>query len=79
LKKILRESYGVLILLFYFLKWPYIFGFLYLYFVKGLTENWVMNLFFVFSVALVIKDLVHVVRYGFRCTKDKGCNIEKDT
>jgi len=57
MKKLLRETYGVGILIFYFLKWPYVLGFPYIYFVKGLQNNWFLNFLWFYCFALIIKDL----------------------
>lgn len=54
----LKEIYGVWILIFYFIKWPYLIGFGYLYIAKGLKENWVLNLFWILFFILALKDLL---------------------
>ena len=77
MKKILRETYGVWILIFYFLKWPYALGFPYLYFEKGLQNNWFLNLLWVVCVMLIVKDFVYLAKHGFRCSPKNGCEIEK--
>ncbi len=81
MKKILRETYGVGILVFYFFKWPYFLGFPYMYFEKGLQDNWVLNGLWVYCLFLIIKDFVYFVRFGFRCSPKNGCekvNENKD-
>jgi len=77
MKRELKESFGVWILLMYFIKWPYALGFPYLYFEKGLQDNWFMNLFWVFCVVLIIKDLIYFIRYGWRCDPKNGCESKK--
>jgi len=77
MKKILRETYGVGILVFYFLKWPYLLGFPYIYFEKGLQDNWFLNILWFYCLFLIIKDFVYLARYGFRCTPKNGCEIEE--
>ena len=76
--KILKESYGVGILIFYFLKWPYTLGFAYLYLEKGLRENYFLNALWIYCVFLIMKDFVYFARYGFRCDIKKGCDTKKD-
>jgi len=67
MNKILRESYGVGILIFYFLKWPYVIGFAYLYLEKGLTQNWFLNILWIYCVILILKDFIYLWRNGLRC------------
>ena len=67
MKKIARESYGVGILIFYFLKWPFLFGFAYIYLEKGVQENWFLNTLWLYCLFLVLKDLLYFLRFGLRC------------
>jgi biotin transporter BioY len=76
MKRLLRESYGVGILIFYFLKWPYVLGFPYMYFVKGLQDNWFLNFLWFYCLALIIKDLYILIKYGPRCSPSKGCETK---
>ncbi len=79
MKKLLRETYGVGVLIFYFLKWPYVLGFPYLYFEKGLTDNWFLNLLWVYCLLLIIKDFIYLAKNGLRCNvKDGGCANESE-
>jgi len=54
----LKDLYGSGILFFYFLKWPYVLGFAYLYMYKGLTHNYILNILWFYCLALIIKDFV---------------------
>ncbi len=78
MNKILKETYGVGVLIFYFLKWPYALGFPYLYLEKGLTQNWFLNLLWIYCVGLIVKDFVFLAKKGFCCTPKNGCEIDKD-
>jgi len=77
MKKLLRETYGVGILIFYFFKWPYVLGFPYIYFEKGLQNNWFLNFLWFYCLALIIKDFYMLIKYGPRCTPKNRCNINE--
>jgi len=77
IKRTLKEVYGTWVLIFYFIKWPYVLGYAYLYFVKGL-QNWVLIALWFFCVLLILQDLYKVVRYGFGCKAEKGCDVSKN-
>jgi hypothetical protein len=52
----MKDLYGSGILLFYFFKWPYLIGFPYLYFQKGLEHNYFLNALWFYCLFLVFKD-----------------------
>jgi Sec-independent protein secretion pathway component TatC len=55
MKKTLKELYGVGILFFYFFKWPFFLGFIYMY-KHGLNENYILIGLWLYCLALIIKD-----------------------
>jgi len=55
MKRTLKELYGVGILFFYFLKWPYFLGFPYLY-NNGLDNNFILNGLWFLAIFLILKD-----------------------
>ena len=75
MKRILKETYGVWILIFYFLKWPYFLGYAYLYMTKGL-QNWVLIAIWFFCLFLILQDFYKIARYGFGCKAQKGCDTK---
>lgn len=57
----MKELYGSAILFFYFLKWPIVIGLPLLYW-QGLHNNWILNILWLFCLALIIKDLIGLRR-----------------
>ena len=55
----MKELYGSAIMFFYFLKWPIVIGLPLLY-VQGLQNNLIMNVLWLFCLALIIKDLIRL-------------------
>jgi len=53
----MKDLYGSGILFFYFLKWPIIIGTPLLYW-QGLNNNWILNVVWLFSLLLIIKDMI---------------------
>jgi hypothetical protein len=51
----MKEFYGVGILFFYFLKWPYVLGLPLLY-NHGLAQNIILNVLYVYCLFLILKD-----------------------
>ena len=51
----MKELYGVGILFFYFLKWPFIFGLPLLYNI-GLKQNIVLDILWLYCLILILKD-----------------------
>ncbi|MDY0233999.1 MAG: hypothetical protein RBS11_08180 [Sulfurimonas sp.] len=61
MKKALKDLYGSAILFFYFLKWPYLVGFAFLYF-NGLNQNYLLDALWLICLALVIKDIYIMIK-----------------
>jgi hypothetical protein len=61
MKRTLRELYGAGILFFYFLKWPYFLGFIYLY-NHGLNNNPILNALWFYCLFLIFKDFYMLLR-----------------
>ncbi len=61
MKQTFKELYGVGILFFYFLKWPFIFGFPYLY-LHGLNQNYILDILWFYSIALALKDIYIMIK-----------------
>ena len=55
MKRTIKELYGVGILFFYFLKWPYFLGFPLLY-NNGLNNNWTLDALWFLTITLILKD-----------------------
>jgi len=55
MKRLLKELYGAGILFFYFFKWPYFIGFIWLY-KHGLDNNPILNILWFYVVFLILKD-----------------------
>jgi hypothetical protein len=52
----MKDLYGSGILFFYFFKWPYVIGFPYLYFAKGMQQNYILNALWLYCLFLILKD-----------------------
>ena len=61
MKKILKDAYGVGILFFYYMKWLIVLGLPLLYFGLDYKSNGIMNLLWLFSLFLIIKDFIYLV------------------
>jgi len=61
MKKVLKELYGVGILFFYFFKWPFFFGFIYMY-NNGLSQNYILITLWFYSLLLIIKDFYTLIK-----------------
>jgi len=61
MKKALKDLYGSAILFFYFLKWPYLVGFAFLYF-NGLNQNYLLDGLWLICLALVVKDIYLMIK-----------------
>ncbi len=53
----LKQLYGSGILFFYFFKWPFVLGFVYLY-ERGLNHNYILDILWLYCLGLIIKDFV---------------------
>ncbi|WP_415398175.1 hypothetical protein [Sulfurimonas sp. CS5] len=61
MKRTLKELYGVGILFFYFLKWPYLVGYPFLY-SNGLNQNYLLDALWFICLLLVIKDIFTMIK-----------------
>jgi len=59
LKKTLKEIYGAGILFFYYFKWPMLIGYPLLIEYLNYPRHWSMDILWVYSLILVIKDFVY--------------------
>jgi hypothetical protein len=59
-KKFLKDIYGVGIIFFYYMKWLIVIGLPLLYFGLDYKSNTVMNVLWVYSMVLIIKDFVYL-------------------
>ena len=66
----MKDLYGSAILFFYFFKWPYVFGFIWLY-NHGLDNNIILNILWFWSVLLILKDAVTFFKQKYTQTKGK--------
>jgi hypothetical protein len=55
----LKELYGVGILFFYYLKFPLVIGLPILYFGLDYDDNIIMDILWVYSFGLIIKDIIY--------------------
>ena len=60
MKKFLKDIYGVGIIFFYYMKWLIVIGLPLLYFGLDYKSNTVMNVLWVYSMVLIIKDFVYL-------------------
>lgn len=70
MKKTFKDLYGSGILFFYFLKWPYIVGYPFLYF-NGLNQNYLLDALWFICLALIVKDIYTMIKNKHinRCKK----------
>jgi len=61
MKAFFKELYGVGIIFFYYMKWLILIGLPILYFGLDYKSNTVMNVLWVYSFILVVKDFVYLV------------------
>ena len=61
MRQTLKELYGAGVLFFYFFKWPYFFGFPYLY-IHGLDNNFILDGLWFFAVFLILKDIYTMIK-----------------
>lgn len=59
--KFLKDVYGTGILFFYYMKWLIVVGLPLLYFELDYTSNIIMNLLWIFSFGLIIKDFIFMI------------------
>jgi len=53
----MKQLYGMLIIFFYFVKYPIVIYVPLSYYVLKFPSNWVMNVLWVVSVVLILKDI----------------------
>ena len=58
MKKALKDIYGVGIIFFYYMKWLIVIGLPLLYFGLDYKSNMVMNILWVYSFGLIVKDFI---------------------
>jgi len=61
MKKFFKDIYGVGIIFFYYMKWLILIGLPILYFGLDYKSNMVMNVLWIYSFVLVLKDFVYLV------------------
>jgi len=61
MKQFFKEIYGVGIIFFYYMKWLIVLGLPLLYFGLDYKSNTVMNVLWVISFGLIVKDFVYLV------------------
>jgi len=57
--KIVKELYGVAIIFFYYIKWPFVLGLPVLYFYLDYPRKWVLDIIWIWCLILIIKDFVY--------------------
>ena len=58
----LRHIYGAGIIFFYYMKWPILIGLPILYFVLDYPSNDILNILWLFSFILAIKDFIKLIK-----------------
>jgi len=61
MKKILKDIYGVGIIFFYYMKWLIVIGLPLLYFGLDYKSNTIMNILWVYSFLLILKDFIYII------------------
>jgi hypothetical protein len=61
MKSILKEFYGAGIIFFYYIKWPIVIGLPILYYGLDYKQNIIMNILWIYSLVLIIKDFIFIV------------------
>ena len=77
--KVLKEIYGVGILFFYYMKYIILIGWPLLLFGLDYKPNIIMDLLWVYSLALMTKDII--VRFVLKkkyCDINSGCNTTNE-
>ena len=59
MKRLWREVYGAGILFFYYMKWIILLGYLALIYGLEYPRHWSIDLLWIYSAALVVKDFVY--------------------
>jgi len=60
--KELRYLYGSSIIFFYYLKWPILIGVPVLYYGMDYSSNTIINILWIWSLILAVKDFANMVR-----------------
>jgi hypothetical protein len=58
MKKLFKKIYGTGIIFFYYIKYPIIFGLPILYYGLDYKRNTIMDILWIYSLLLVIKDVI---------------------
>jgi len=61
MKAFFKEIYGVGIIFFYYMKWLIVIGLPLLYFGLDYKSNTIMNILWIISCGLIVKDFVYLV------------------
>ncbi|NPA50966.1 MAG: hypothetical protein GXO02_04990 [Epsilonproteobacteria bacterium] len=71
MKKLLKDLYGSGIIFFYYFKYPIVIGLPILYFYLDYPNNWILDIIWLWSLILIIKDLVYkfILKKSY-CDKD---------
>jgi hypothetical protein len=59
MKRVFREIYGAGILFFYYFKWPMFIGYPVLIEYLSYPRYWVMDILWIYSVILIVKDAIY--------------------
>ncbi len=77
MRKALREIYGAGILFFYYFKWFMILGYPALVYGLDYPRWWVMDLLWLYCIALAIKDFIWKFILKRDYCKDGACNSKQ--
>ena len=84
MNKTLREIYGAGILFFYYFKWPMVIGYPILIEFVGYPRHWSMDILWVYSLILIIKDFIYkfILKKSYcqegSCSRDTNKEIDNN-
>ncbi len=78
MKTVLREIYGAGIIFFYYFKWPMVIGYPALIYGAGYPRYWVMDILWIYCVALIIKDFIYKFILKKSYCKDGKASCSRD-
>jgi hypothetical protein len=67
----LREIYGAGVVFFYYLKWPFVLGYLALIYGLDYPRHWSMDIIWIYCAALIVKDFIYIFILGKKYGEDK--------